>query len=121
VKLLAQATAPTRRRVAPAGGVDKVPVSLSDRVLEPAEVAALVAFAKELPDRFPPIVDAMGQPAPADIEFGFQEGALKLFQIRPFLDSAGARSSAYLASLDADLRNLGEVRVDLNAKPGGTP
>ena len=31
------------------------------------------------------------------------------------------RGSAFLASLDADLRNAGKVRFDLNAKPGEAP
>jgi hypothetical protein len=110
VKLLAQATATLRRRIDPAGGVAKIPVSGADQVLQPAEVAQLVTLAKELPRRFPAIVDAAGEPAPADIEFGFLGGALKLFQIRPFLDSAKAAGSAYLKSLD-------ELRVDLTRVP----
>lgn len=101
VVLLAQASAPVRRLVDPAGGVSKAPVSGTSAVLKPAEITRLIAFARELPERFPAIVDADGQPAPADVEFGFLGGELKLFQIRPFLESAQARGSAYLQSLDA--------------------
>ena len=117
VRLLAQATAPLRRQVDPAGGVAKLPVSAADAVLQPAEVERLIALSRELPQRFPAIVDAQGQPAPADIEFGFQDGELRLFQIRPFLESAKARSSDYLKSLDAGMKDLASVAVDLNEIP----
>ncbi len=121
IKLLALATAPLRRRINPLGGVDKVPVSGSDTVLEPHEIGALIELARELPTRFPPIVDAAGNPAPADIEFGFLDGKLKLFQIRPFLESTRARSSQLLATLDRDLPDLGAITVQLDATTGTSP
>jgi len=119
VELLAQATATVRRRVNPRGGVDKVPVSGRDRVLEPAEIEALVRFARELPERFPALTGAEGRPAPADVEFGFVDGRLVLFQIRPFVESARARGSRYLQSLDAGLRALDTVAVALDEVPQG--
>lgn len=117
VKLLAQATTPIRRRINPLGGVDKVPVSGSDSVLLDAEIADLINLSRELPTRFPGIVDDAGNPAPADIEFGFLAGELKLFQIRPFLESARARSSDYLKALDSGLADLTSIKVDLSAIP----
>ena len=117
VRLLAQATTPIRRRINPRGGVDKVAVSGSDWVLIDSDIAALVALARELPTRFPSIVDAAGNPAPADIEFGFLNGELKLFQIRPFLETAAARSSEYLKTLDRGIEDLSSVNVDLTAIP----
>ena len=83
-RMLAQATAPTRRVLNPRGGVTKIPVSGDSRVLKPHEIERLVKLARGLPQRFPAIRDAAGRPAPADIEFGFVGGKLRLFQIRPF-------------------------------------
>jgi hypothetical protein len=100
VRLLAQATAPTRRILQPQGGVAKIPASGADRVLRQDEIAQLIALARELPTRFPEFKDAADQLAPADIEFGFLKGKLKLFQIRPFLESSRARSNQYLQELD---------------------
>ncbi len=117
VKLLAQATAPLRRRIDPQGGVAKVPTSGTEAVLEPAEIKRLIALAKVLPERVPSIVDANGTPAPADVEFGFEKGELRLFQIRPFLESAKARGSEYLKSLDAGMRDLASVTVNLDQRP----
>ena len=82
-----------------------------------AEIERLVEFARHLPERFPSIVDADGQPAPADVEFGFLDGRLRLFQIRPFLNSAAARGSDYLSRLDRELETTSDRRVDLDERP----
>ena len=110
VRVLAMATAPWRRNPNPAGGVDKLPTSGSDTVLQPAEISELIRFAKELPEKFPPITDDAGNPAPADIEFGFLDGKLHLFQLRPFLESRHARGSSYLNRMDQSLQgNMGKT------------
>ncbi len=117
VRLLAQATAPTRRRLLPEGGMIEEPASLRDEVLAPGEIAQLVEFGRGLPGRFPPIVDEQGRPTAADVEFGFVDGRLRLFQIRPLNENRAARSNAWLAGLDPDPARLATVRVDLEAAP----
>ena len=117
-RLLAQATTPVRRQIAPGGGIVELPVSGADMVLKPAEIERLIAFSRELPTRFPAVVDAAGQPAAADVEFGFQHGELRLFQIRPFLDNARTRGLGYLQSLDAAHADTGATTVDLDQGPG---
>jgi hypothetical protein len=117
VRLLAQATTPLRRQIAPAGGIRELPVSGSDAVLTPQEIRTLRDFARELPQRFPAIVDAAGQAAPADVEFGFQQGRLRLFQIRPFLDNAKTRGIGYLRALDANAGQAAAASVDLDRRP----
>ncbi len=119
VRLLAQATAPLRRRINPKGGVDKIPVSADDAVLKPGEIQQLIGLYNDLPQKFPSIVDVDGKPAPADIEFGFLDGRLRLFQIRPFLESAKARGSAYLKSLDSGLKQLDKISVAMDQPPTG--
>ncbi len=118
VTLLAQATAPVRRILPASGGIEKVPVSSEEEVLKPHEISQLIQLARDLPTRFPPIVDAEDRPAPADIEFGFLGGRLQLFQIRPFLESAKARSSEYLRNLDANLSDAAATVVQLDQVPG---
>jgi hypothetical protein len=119
VRVLAQATAPLRRVPDPEGGVAELPVSGGDAVLLPEEIAQLVVFVNELPSRFPPIVDERGEPAAADVEFGFVGGQLRLFQVRPFNESRRARGSRYLAGLDPDPAAHANVTVDLSAAPSG--
>lgn len=102
VRLLAEASAATRRVLGAGGGLEKQPVS-GQPVLEPAEIAQLWQLGRQLPERFPQH-DEAGQIAPADVEFGFVAGRLALFQIRPYLQSQAARRDRFLLELDAPLR-----------------
>ena len=90
VRMLAQATTPWRRVLKSTGGMDKELIKGGGTVLRPDEIKQLINLAQDLPQRYPSILDAGGNPAPADIEFGFVKGKLQLFQIRPFLESAQA-------------------------------
>jgi hypothetical protein len=117
VRVLATATAPLRRVPDPAGGLTFLPSSGDTVVLKQDEIAQVIDFAKHLPDRFPPITDDLGNPAPADVEFGFLDGDLRLFQLRPFLDSREAGGSAYLRQMDSRLNDASDVRVDLEGTP----
>jgi Pyruvate phosphate dikinase, AMP/ATP-binding domain/PEP-utilising enzyme, mobile domain len=118
VRLLAQATAPERAVLSPAGGITQAPASGTDTLLEPDEIQQLIAFAGSVHERFPSLVDAAGRPMPADVEFAFKDGKLALLQIRPFVESRRAQSSTYLRRLDAGLAARGNDPVDLDAVPG---
>ncbi|MEJ2256392.1 MAG: PEP/pyruvate-binding domain-containing protein [Woeseiaceae bacterium] len=117
VRVLATATAPTRRVPKSSGGLEYLRATGSDTVLQPAEIRQLIEFADSLPKKFPPIVDDEGNPAPADIEFGFLGGKLQLFQLRPFLESRNARGSQYLAEMDESLGDTGRITVEMNERP----
>lgn len=117
VRLLASATAVWRRMPATTGGVDQLPVSGDQNVLKPDEIKQLISLAKKLPDRFPPITDDRGNPAPADIEFGFRNGRLQLFQVRPFLESRDSRGGGYLRGMDKSLQGKLNKTVDMRKVP----
>jgi hypothetical protein len=102
VRLLAEASAPTRRVLGAGGGLETRPVT-GLPVLDAAEIGQLRQLGQQLPERFPQH-DETGQPAPADVEFGFVAGKLALFQIRPYLQSRAARRDRFLLELDAPLR-----------------
>ena len=119
VRLLSQATAPTRRILRPQGGVAEEPVSYADRLLQSEEIAQLIQFAKDLPRRFPALRDTAGHPAPADVEFGFLEGQLYLFQLRPFLNGNQGKSSRFLQAMDRDQLTHATTPVSLHALPTG--
>ncbi len=118
VRLLASATAVWRRVPAAGGGVDKLPVSGDQSVLKPDEIKQLITLAKQLPDRFPPITDDDGKPAPADIEFGFLNGKLQLFQLRPFLESRDNKGGTYLSDMDNSLQGRMNKTVNMQEVPG---
>ena len=53
----------------------------------------------------------------ADIEFGFAQGRLALFQIRPFVESRRAWHSRTLQEMDRQIPYDEQARVDLDALP----
>ena len=44
-----------------------------------------------------------------DVEFGFENNKLWLFQIRPFVENKTAKSSDYLASIAPKINNSKEI------------
>jgi len=117
VRLMAQATEPFQRVISKEGGMAQIPASGTDAVLTPPEVDILIRFAAAVPQRFPALKDAAGNPVPADIEFGFHQNKLVLFQIRPFLESRQARQSLFLGRLDQHLQEKYSMIVDLDKIP----
>src|SRR5262249_48950616 len=118
VRLMAAATAPRRMVPQPTGGVANLPVSGRETLLEPAEIAQLIAFAAEIPKRFQQ-VDDRGAPAAADVEFGFVAGRLWLLQIRPLNESREARGNRYLIEMDKALEQTRGRSVDMREAPAG--
>jgi hypothetical protein len=92
-------------------------VTGSETLLQPEEIRQLIAFASEIPRRFPPIVDGDGQAAAADVEFAFVGGRLWLLQIRPFNESRRARTNAYLLQIDALSGQHPDPVVSMRAVP----
>jgi lysozyme family protein len=54
---------------------------------------------------------------PADVEFGFVDGDLRLFQLRPFLDSKMARGIDYLQKMESRLTDTANITVDREGVP----
>jgi hypothetical protein len=117
VQVLATASAPWRSVPRPEGGVARVRASGSETLLQPEEIQKLVQFSKDLPKRFPAIVDDEGRPVAADVEFAFVGGELELLQIRPFLESRRARATSYLTRMDEGLRASFGRKVHLAEVP----
>ena len=117
VKVLATATAPWKRLPSRNGGILKLPTSGSWTVLQPGEIKQMIQFGIDLPKRFPAITDDEGNSAPADVEFGFLDGEMHLFQLRPFLQSREAQNNSYLINMDKALEGHLKARVNLNEVP----
>jgi len=117
VRLIAHATEPYKRVLLSEGGVSKVAASGTEAVLDTSEINRLIEFAKSVPERFPVLRGLQGRPIPADIEFGFYQNRLMLFQIRPFLESTQARQNLLLNSLDDRLTQNHSKIVNLNEIP----
>jgi phosphohistidine swiveling domain-containing protein len=118
VLLLGSATAPFKRVLKSSGGSELVMASGSPRLLQPDEIRQLLEFVERLPGWFDNLPPEERAEAVADVEFGFVDGKLYLFQIRPFVQSKGAERSRYLQDLDAGLSAASDKRVDMNGRPG---
>mgnify|MGYP001822952112 CR=1 FL=1 len=117
VRLMGHAAEPSKRIILSEGGMRKVAASGTEAILSPKDIDLLIDFAGSVPDRFPRFKDTAGHPVPADIEFGFYQNKLVLFQIRPFLESSQARQSLYLNGLDQNLRERQTIQIDLDGIP----
>ncbi len=54
----------------------------------------------------------MESTGPWDVELGFKEGKIRLFQIRPFVENRHARASVWLRNLDPAADKDREIRMD---------
>ena len=117
VRLMAQATEPYKVMLLKKGGIEKAPASGTQAVLSRKNIQVLREFARSVPDRFPMLKNAQDEPVPADVEFGFYQDRLVLFQIRPFLDSSRARQNLFLNRLDQLLKEKYTIPVDLDEIP----
>ncbi|MBI4889011.1 MAG: hypothetical protein HY821_00210 [Acidobacteria bacterium] len=102
VRLLAQARAAYKKVPLPKGGFARVPTSGSDWVLSQDEIGQLRALAKDVKAKLKSARDDRGAELPWDIEFGFEKGELRLFQIRPLVRYREALTLEALASLESE-------------------
>jgi hypothetical protein len=99
-ELLTLYKSPWKNALIPGGGSHVVAASGEDEVLSPKEVEELVAAGKAVETRLEPARDATGRARPWDIEFGFSNGKLWLFQSRPFIGNESVKNVPALAVLD---------------------
>ncbi len=115
-----EAKAPYQRHLDPAGGIDLVPAPAGP-VLRAAEVRQLRALADEVRRKYAPVIDESGEQRPWDIEFGFVDGELTLFQIRPLVERKDGRADALIRRLRPAVAAspAGMLRVPLDQEPLG--
>ncbi len=119
VKLLAQASAAQKVVLGIDGGVMKLSASGHEQLLTVNEIEKLRRLADDVERRFPLPHNSEKLPVAADIEFGFSRGELALFQIRPFVESQRAWRSQTLLTMDHQLPDNSQTKVDLNQAPLG--
>jgi hypothetical protein len=102
-QLLSPAREPLYRRLPAAGGTEKRYGSFEDFLLTQGDIYQLRLLARDLYLRYPDL-----QP-PYDVECGFKDGKLWLFQVRPFVENKQARGSEYLNQLSGEAAGGKEV------------
>jgi hypothetical protein len=111
VRLLSQAKAPRRRALVNrgSGGVEWLAAANPDTLLQPRELAQLVSAANRWKALFAP-----DEPGTAwDMEFGFVEGRLWLFQVRPFVRARNAAQQERLGTLDQAVARSGSKLLSM--------
>ena len=98
-----------------AGSSAIVAASGRDHVLEPTELTELVGAGRILNDTLEPARDPTGASRPWDVEFGFVDGKLWLFQCRPFVGNDALKNVTALAALEGPV-GKGTEMVSLEEK-----
>jgi hypothetical protein len=114
--LVSEAKAPYKRRLAAKGGTEWVPAA-TGRVLTDAELGELRQLAAAVNEKLVPEVDELGRPLPWDVEFGFVDGRMWLFQARPLVERGGALADKVVRAL-APGRSAGSPTTPLGVAPG---
>lgn len=119
VELVSESKSPYQRRLASSGGVDWLPADAGS-VLQPAEIQQLRELADEVSRKYEPVPDEAGVPRPWDIEFGFVDGELTLFQIRPLVEKTSRNADSLLGRLrpQTSVSVPDSVLVHLDEMPG---
>jgi phosphoenolpyruvate synthase/pyruvate phosphate dikinase len=95
------------------GGSVRLPSNLEGRILSPDNLLSLQQFATQIRDILPnmPGIETNG---PFDVELGFQDNKIWLFQVRPFVESKQAASSDYLLQITPKLDEERLISLKLN-------
>ncbi len=114
--LLSPAREPLYNRLPETGGTERQTATFDQPVLNDQNMYDLRVIAQEIRQTLPsaPGIETDG---PFDIELGFQNNKLWLFQVRPFVENKKAVSSAYLESITPALptQNIPlDTRLDRN-------
>ena len=119
VRMLATATAPWLRKPAAGGGIEKLPASGADSVLQPAEIGAPdpVRQGRTAQTASRPSPTTPATRPPPTSSSASSTAQLRLFQIRPFLESRSARGNAYLVDMDKSLQGNLDRTVNLSEVP----
>jgi len=112
VRLLDQARGTYRKQIKSTGGFENVPVHGGDYLLTPDEIRQLREMVADVKRKYPPAKSTRGDLLPWDIEFGFENGQLRLFQIRPLARYQEQKTLEALSGLDSGSLNSKPVRLD---------
>ncbi len=105
VQLLSLFKSPWKNQLLPGGGSAIVPSTGTDTVLAPDELKQIIGAGQKISETFDPAHDPAGKPRPWDIEFGFKDAKLWLFQCRPFLGNDELKNIPALAPLEGSDAN----------------
>jgi phosphoenolpyruvate synthase/pyruvate phosphate dikinase len=94
------------------GGIGKEFAKFDSRILSEENILQLYNLSKEIKNKLPktPGVESTG---PFDVELGFKDSKIWLFQVRPFVENKKAASSNYISEMDAIINS--SKKINFNA------
>ncbi len=98
-RLIAPAREPRYHVLPPTGGVSEAFASFEQPILNAGEIEQLHRLATIIRERMSGR-QGIGSRGPFDVELGFFQGGIRLFQARPYVENKKAAASDYLNSLD---------------------
>jgi len=113
--LISPAREPAYNRLPYAGGSEQHYTSFNEPVLTKQNIDDLRIIAGEIRKQLPhtPGIETSG---PFDIELGFKDNELWLFQVRPFVENKNAAASEYLNSLNPEYNRGRMISLDDQGK-----
>ncbi|WP_159520858.1 PEP/pyruvate-binding domain-containing protein [Sunxiuqinia indica] len=112
-KLLSPAREPEYTQLPASGGTVKTFATFEKPILSAMNIQKLRDFAQSLKQKLN-TADAVASDGPWDVELGFKDNKLWLFQVRPFVENKRAKSSSYLQSISKE--KFSEEAINLNTK-----
>lgn len=109
--LLSPAREPEYKKLPVTGGTKTYFASFENPILNEDNINSIITIAERLIQDLPriPGVETEG---PFDIELGFKDDKLWLFQVRPFVENKNAAASEYLNSLNPDIRDKKMIQIE---------
>ncbi|BAO55169.1 phosphoenolpyruvate synthase [Nonlabens marinus S1-08] len=114
-ELISPARENKMRQLPATGGSVMKQVDFNTSILTPQNLKTIKEFAEEAHKTMPGSKNGSYKGA-WDIELGFKDGKLYLFQIRPFVENDQAKNSEYLATIDSDVNLNTELYLNKNIK-----
>ena len=109
-RLLAPAREPLYTTLPSTGGTGKKVATFQNRVVKEANILAIKRLANTIRETLPKETNSEYEGA-YDVELGFKEDNLWLFQIRPFVENKKALSSGYLESITPKINTEKEISL----------
>ena len=109
-ELLAPAREPYYNSLPLSGGTQKKSATFEERVLTEADIKQICELAEKIRETLPKETHSDYDGA-YDVELGFKEGKLWLFQVRPFVENKKALSSGYLESITPVVNTKKEISL----------
>jgi hypothetical protein len=117
-EVISEAKSPYQRQIASEGGMGWQPAP-TGKVLTADEIEQLRALVTDVNNKYESVLDEAGMARPWDIEFGFIDGQLTLFQIRPLVERGSGTADDLLRQRRPNRKTIvgSESPVRLDALP----